>query len=104
MRLRNEVVNKCETSDMYLTAYLLYAGCNLISKYTITNFNGKRTVFVFENHSNIDDLQLAYINGSGEAKVDAKRYADMIKFIKNLVHSPQPISAPISGNDLVNGG
>ena len=70
---------KYTTHDIYLAAYFRIAGCELVNRYK----EGRRWNFVFSNPAgSMSDMREAYY--SGKSKVEAKRYADEIRAMKEL--------------------
>jgi len=71
--------NEYETHDIYLAAYLMVSGCDLVRR----RRQGARVYFVFQNKAGpIEELREAYY--SGRAKVVAIRFAQEIISMKQL--------------------
>jgi uncharacterized protein YfiM (DUF2279 family) len=71
------------TCDLYLSAFLLSAGCRMSSSSRLATT--KRVYFFFEKSPMIMELKMKYF--SREAAVDALTYADNIKSLKSLCHN-----------------
>jgi hypothetical protein len=73
-----ENVNLYETSDLYLSAYLLVKGHELGFEK-----KGKKTVFKFVKTPNLDENVNEYFVGKGQCEPLA--FANSIKNLKNLL-------------------
>lgn len=73
--------NEYRTSDLYLAAYLLTAGVEMVRH----DRDGTRVYFVFDTSmSNIEELKQAWVNNTG--KVAAQPFSFNIKGLKSLCH------------------
>ena len=72
-----------QTCDLYLAAFFITAGCNMIK--SIRDSGTRRVHFVFEKNGLIEELKLNYFGR--KAKVDAQGYSDNIKSLKSLCHN-----------------
>lgn len=71
------------TCDLYLAAFFMSAGCQMVT--ANREQKSKRVYFVFEKNPILMDLRIKYF--SREAKVPALTYADNIKSLKSLCHN-----------------
>jgi len=73
---------KFETSDFYLSAFLLARGFELIE---VNKENPRRAVFIFKDREDRQSLIEDFL--FGRAQVDPKDFASAIKGLKQLLHS-----------------
>jgi hypothetical protein len=71
-----------ETSDFYISAYLLSQGVKLL---TINRTNPRRLLFVFEDVKDRQKMVEDFLLNKG--LVEPKRYATTIKELKGLIYS-----------------
>lgn len=70
-----------ETSDLWVSAYLLYSHAELVSLHK----NGRgETVFVFTDRADCEKLERAYI--IGEAQVSARGFVDAFRAVKSAIY------------------
>jgi len=72
-----------ETSDLWVSAFILCSGGNLLSTY---RQNG-RVVYVFQGREGNEKLEQEYL--TGKAKVVAKEFVDAFRGIKSLIYRVQ---------------
>jgi len=70
-----------EISDFYLCAFLLTKGYKILS----TKQDGRRTVFVLEDRSGLENEIKAFFNH--EAKVEAISFKNSIQDLRTLLYS-----------------
>lgn len=78
----NEQNNQFPLSDFYLAVFLRVKGLNIIN---IDKTNPRRALFVFEDSKDRKKLVGDFL--FGRAQVEPKRFAAVIKELKQLLHS-----------------
>ena len=72
-------MDKFETKDLYLSAYLKARGLHLID----TRRDGSRVFFIFKNRGKGEDLLREFF---GDGKVDVSLFVKAISDLKTLIH------------------
>jgi predicted RNA-binding protein YlxR (DUF448 family) len=80
MKIRN--IKQFETSDFYLSAFLLSKGLKLIK---VDKSNPQRALFIFEDREDRQKLVEEFLYS--RAKVNPKEFVIAIKELKQLLHS-----------------
>jgi hypothetical protein len=69
-------------SDIYFAAYLRIFKCDLIR----SKKDGNRTLFLFADTPQLQDLKIKYYNKSDESKVTPLDFANSVKDLKSLCY------------------
>ena len=72
---------KFESREFYSSAFLIASGVELLTTYK----EGPRTVFVFEDNEQVQDLLKNYFGM--QATVNAASFAGAIKNLKSVIHT-----------------
>ena len=78
-----DVSSGYQTCDLYLAAFFLSAGCEMMK--SIRDQRTKRVYFIFEKNPTLKDLKINYFSRKG--KIDALTFADNVKSLKSLCHN-----------------
>lgn len=73
-----------QTRDLYFASYLQAKKVNLVSVDKAFGDKGSFSVFVFSPKEICEMEEINYFRN--EANVDAKHFADSIKYLKQLIH------------------
>ncbi len=76
------------TCDLYLAAFFVSAGCNMVD--SNREKKSRRVYFIFEKSPILNELKINYF--SRKAKIDALTFGDNIKSLKSLCHNLVNIS------------
>jgi hypothetical protein len=71
-----------KTSDLYFAAYLQCMGC----KVTKTEKDGSKTIFIFEDEQNRQDIKNNYFNENEKSSIPCLKYANTIRSLKTLCY------------------
>jgi hypothetical protein len=77
--------NEYKTNDLGLAAYLVNRGFILSRIETETGSSRKEFIFIRKRGQRIEDEAESF--QTGEAEVNARRYFDDIKHVKNMMYS-----------------
>jgi len=80
--MKNENDQQFQTSDFYLSAFLLTKGFKLLD---IDKTNLHRALFIFQDRTNRQNLVEDFL--FGRAKIEPKSFISAIKELKQLLHS-----------------